>query len=422
MNPEQDEAYFAAFNTAKMDLVLNLLQSINTGALERLASSLRNDIPCRLPAMYLELGPQFELVRGQSGGQNFHLDIEFEDGVVWIARIRLNLHRSPPQKVRDYVLLSEVVTMKFLETTNVPTPKVFYHTTDQGVCGVPLIIMEKMKGSQLDWQNASSAEKTKVMDQLADVFLDLEKHPFPKAGSLSGVDDNGQLVVNGLADAYYFRTPELCTGPFETLRSSLRGLVEHDLQMIESREHSCLSVDQYLSHQWRLDMIPSMIQSGELSEGTFFLQHQDDKGDHILVDEDHNITAIIDWEFATTESKALAFGSPCMMWPVNDFYNGSNNLSAEELEFAEMFRHRGREDMAQIVLNGRKLQRFLLFRGGATMDQDEFGKLFQGLRAAACEEGGALNSYMAWKAQAIKQYENDAILQGIWGQQQESAM
>lgn len=33
-------------------------------------------------------------------------------------------------------------------------------------------------------------------------------------------------------------------------------------------------------------------------DGPFFLKHMDDKGDHILVDDEYNITGIIDWIYA----------------------------------------------------------------------------------------------------------------------------
>lgn len=61
------------------------------------------------------------------------------------------------------------------------------------------------------------------------------------------------------------------------------------------------------------------------------------KGDRLLVNEDSRITAIIYWEYATTEVEEIAFTSPCMMWPVGDFYDGKNNLSPEKLEFANIF-------------------------------------------------------------------------------------
>ncbi|KAK4442577.1 hypothetical protein QBC34DRAFT_282140, partial [Podospora aff. communis PSN243] len=73
------------------------------------------------------------------------------------------------------------------------------------------------------------------------------------------------------------------------------------------------------------------------------LKHYDDKGDHILVDDEYNITGVIDWEFASAEAKELlAFSSPCMMWPVGKFYDGDNSLAEDEVRFAAIFEQRGR--------------------------------------------------------------------------------
>lgn len=116
-------------------------------------------------------------------------------------------------------------------------------------------------------------------------------------------------------------------------------------------ELSFLAVDNYLSYCWRHDMIPHVGTHCLKNGSGFFLKHFDDKGDHILVDTDFNITGIIDWEFASAEPKALAFSTPCMLWPVGDFYDGKAELSAEEIEFAEIFEARGREDMPSVPVH-----------------------------------------------------------------------
>jgi hypothetical protein len=159
-------------------------------------------------------------------------------------------------------------------------------------------------------------------------------------------------------------------------------------------DHSTLATDNYLTHLWRLEHLPSLLAS--VTDDRFYIKHADDKGDHILIDEDYNITGIIDWEFASTETKNSAFSSPCMMWPVQEYYDGSNDLSREEREFAQMFQRRGREDLAQMILQGRTWQRFLFFLGSAgTHPYDDFEGLFQGLRRSF--EGENIGSYEEWR-------------------------
>lgn len=152
----------------------------------------------------------------------------------------------------------------------------------------------------------------------------------------------------------------------------------------------------------------------------FFLKHFDDKGDHILVDADFNITGIIDWEFASAEPKALAFSTPCMLWPVGDFYEGMNELSAEEVEFGEIFEARAREDMGKIVRESRKMQRFTFFNGGGvSRDQEEFQALFTGLRTAWAGEDEQQSSYEEWKGEAKERHKGDESLQSLLLQRSE---
>lgn len=228
------------------------------------------------------------------------------------------------------------------------------------------------------------------MEQLARIFLELERHPFPSMGSLS--DEDG--TVGAYAQSHLFAGPSEPLGPFQDPETALVSVIRHELKLIESGELSALAEDNALTHRWRLAQTPSILKDAQTRP--FYLKHNDDKGDHILVDDQHNITAIIDWEFASTECKHLAFSSPCMMWPVERFYDGSNDLSAEETEFAQIFRDLGRADMAQMVAGGRKYQRFLFYLGAlGSTDQDEFEALFQGLRASV--QGPDINSYGEWK-------------------------
>ena len=269
-----------------------------------------------------------------------------------------------------------------------------------------------MKGAPLKWDMTTSDQRTKILEQLTDIFLTLEKYPFSSIGSM--FPSNESTTIRGFAQSQLFETPSAPLGPFDTLEDSLRAMFALQMRLIMKNELSSLAVDNYLSYCWRVEMIPKVLSLHNHASG-FFLKHFDDKGDHILVDEDFNITGIIDWEFASVESKALAFSSPCMLWPVGDFYAGSNRLSSEETELAEMFERRGRADMASLIRTGRKMQRYLFFNGGGSShEREEFEAMFQGLRSAWAEDdGGQLDSYQTWKDQALKKYAGDAQLMNL---------
>ena len=352
-----------------------------------------------------------DVVSAQMGGQNCHLDIHFDDGTVWMARLRLEEPTVLPPATQERIFISEVHTLRFLAPTQVPVPEIYYHSLERSEIGTLFMLMEKLPGKPLQWSESSAEQKSKVMEQLVDVFLELEKYPLPAGGSLS---ERGQ--VGPFVQGHMFTTPSQSIGPFDCLDESLTSIVTHELKMIENGELGTLAVDNYLTHLWRLDKAPDLVVNS--SDVHFYLKHFDDKGDHILVDKHHNITGIIDWEFTSTECKELAFSSPCMMWPVDEFYNGSNQLSAEETEFAHMFQRRGREDVAQLILEGRKYQRFLFFLGATVSSQrEEFEALFQGLRRAV--DGQTVESYTEWRCAALSRASSNPALKRLMQRESE---
>lgn len=204
-------------------------------------------------------------------------------------------------------------------------------------------------------------------------------------------------------------------------------MMAHQKKLISSGEMYCsFAVDLYMSYSWRKSKIPEVVAyckktthepgSGNGTPSTsnaFFLRHYDDKGDHILVDDDFNITGIIDWEFASAEPKEFAFSSPCMMWPVSEYFDGSDELSQDELEFAAIFEQKGRSDMAGYIRQGRKMQRFLGFNGGGVPgDVDEHKVTFQAMRRAWAD-GEEIEEYEVWKEAASVQYADDEGLQSL---------
>ena len=345
------------------------------------------------------------------GNQNCHVDVTFQDGVSWLARFRLTKTSSPPREVRDYILRSEAATMMYLQQhTQVPTPKIFdwaCESDPNSSLGAGYILMEKLDGEPLDWDSATPEQREKLMQQLVDVFLDIEKHPFDLMGSLIPIGEPPELQIQALADPAVFRVGTGGPlGPFTSSREGMRAILESHLSMIARGEiQASRSVDAYLAHLFRLDVI----NSGFPSTGQFFLKHPDDKGDHILVSESFDIVGIIDWEWTQTVPKEHAFCSPCMMWPVGKFYNGLNDLATDEVRLAEIFRERGRDDLSKYIIEGRKIQRlcFALGPEGSFSSQASFIQIFTGLRRVfnSSDEG-----WEQWKGNALKRWDADKSL------------
>lgn len=357
------------------------------------ASQLRKGIPCTTDLSTKNLSTMM-------GGQNCHAEITFEDNVKWLARFRLAKTSSPPVEARNYILRSEAATMNFLrKLTRIPSPEVYDWACESDpqnpLGGVGYILMEKIKGEPLDWQQATSSQKEKVMQQLADIFLEIEKHPFDKIGSIMPARDSAAFEIQGFAHHATFR-PEYggALGPFRSSIQATRTVIKLYLNMINKGEIAAdYEREVRNAHELRLSILKNRKEL--LSEGKFFLKHADDKGDHILINKAYDIVGIIDWEWCHTASKEDAFSSPCMMWPVAEFYDGSNELSNDELRFASIFRERGRDDLAGYITEGRKVQRFFFALGpaaGCQKDNQTFDNLFRGLiRAFLSEIGGRGN-------------------------------
>ncbi|KAG6153259.1 hypothetical protein E4U37_003074 [Claviceps purpurea] len=373
------------------------------------------------------------------GGQNCHAEITFEDGVVWLARFRIVSVIAPPPEVRDYILQSEALTMQFLDRhTRVPCPRVFDWACESdptNIIGVGYILMEKLNGTSLIWQKATAAQKEKVVRQLADIMLELERHPFDKLGSLIGTAKirggdategpafESQIQVGALADSSRFRSGDggMPLGPFRASEEAFRAIVEANIRMTVAGEMGSAEnvLDLLLAYRFRLDVLDKVSgQTATADKGSehFFLKHADDKGDHLLVNDDFDIVGIIDWEWCQTASREQAFSSPCMMWPISAFYNGSNELTEEELLLARVFRERGREDLAGCVLHGRKVQRLLFALDPLTAYEDSktLSSLFIGLKRAfyghdiKSDGKGVEYEWEAWKVKAFEEWKHEA--------------
>ncbi|KAG8420776.1 hypothetical protein J3458_002704 [Metarhizium acridum] len=171
------------------------MKKVNTHALEARASHLRQGIPCSTPLLKYDRETRSSVM----GGMNYHIEVRFEDGVVWIARIRRFNASSPPAALRDYIIQSEVATLMFLKHTNVPAPEVYDYALEDmpsNTVGVGYILMQKLPGRSLRWSIATPEQRRNVMNQLADTFIELHKHPFPL---LSSLDSPGTSHISAYA-------------------------------------------------------------------------------------------------------------------------------------------------------------------------------------------------------------------------------
>ncbi|KAK4171009.1 hypothetical protein QBC36DRAFT_250357 [Triangularia setosa] len=374
------------------------VRKINITALALLASGLRNGVPCdiRLPHT------SDDKARWMMGSNNLHLNVEFADGVKWIARIRRLNANAPPPKVRDYMITSEVATLRFLEKTRVPAPKVFDFALEKELgnrVGVGYILMEKLSGTPLNWNTAGQEHKRKVMNQVADIYLELSRYPFDAVGSL---DTPGSGHIGPMVTKLTGVDVPRCA----SWREFSTRYIIHILNLIQQREiYIQRPVDAYLVHRYLLDLIPIAARWTDGWDATsgFYLKHADEKMDHILVDDEYTITGIIDWESAYTAPVAIAFNAPMGLLPVREFYDREDTVAGDDHVFLDILKSGEGRNFTGGLLPGRQLHRFM-FCCGFDLERfwDDFETLFKGFRDSMHVDEGL--GWAEWKKVALKRY------------------
>jgi hypothetical protein len=313
------------------------------------------------------------------GGFNLHIDIEFRDGVIWLARFRLLKINCPSPEKRDFDRLSEVATYRLLRATNIPVPTVYDFALDRdqdNPVGVGYIFLEKLSGRPMNWNQPTIAQKNYVFRQLRDIYLELEKIPQTSIGRpiLSGnsVDIGACFFdydANGRCIPY---------GPFSTYFEWFDACINHRRDLIMTGELGGRGrYDAFLVNHFLHDNAIRVLELSSKS-GFSFLKHVDTRDCNFLVDKDYTITGIIDWELAFFAPKEIAFQCPLFMVDVEKLYGGYPTISKDEETFAQEFERVDRPDIANIIRNGRKYRCFEYALYTDTHNREDFEGLFAG--------------------------------------------
>ncbi|EKM56504.1 uncharacterized protein PHACADRAFT_118269 [Phanerochaete carnosa HHB-10118-sp] len=414
-NNNEIDAWEVASEHATRDEISALAAAIDIQALERQASLLRGGVSCSVTP--LKYDP--ETIHKVMGGMNYHIIIRFLDGIEWICRIRRNNASSPPQEVQNAILLSEVATLRFLTSTEVPAPKVHGYATfgDGNPVGMGYILMNKLQGRPLDLHEATPEQKRRFMSQFADIFAELSAHPFPTIGCLLS-SASGNVSVGPIVTETTIRTAGnqvIFAGPFSSARFYRLHVLELVLELIRQEEiYIDRPLDAYLVHRALLDNLSSLVGADTNCGPGFYLKHMDDKGDHILVDTEFNIVGIIDWECAQTVPKSEAFASPLFMLDVSEYYSGNNSLSDTEELFIETLQQKQYLELAALVSFGRVQHRIMHCVNGA-LDDPEFPNVFMTLlRLLLGESNMVMDSWDSWRADSLARYCEDPDVHALF--------
>lgn len=159
------------------------------------------------------------------GCANYHCWLIFDTDERWIVRIPRTGFSDVPSELVEYLVESEYATLKFLESANIPTPKVYGyglasdHSNRVGVC---YIIMQALTGKPYYAQETSPAQKERVIEQVANYLVEISKHPSPSIGSF--VMRNNQPEISAVASNRFVALGTY--GPFTSSLDYITNIIE----------------------------------------------------------------------------------------------------------------------------------------------------------------------------------------------------
>ncbi|KAF5622984.1 RNase H domain protein [Fusarium sp. NRRL 52700] len=309
--------------------------------------------------------------RPRAGSTHWVIFIAFEDGVEWVFRSpRGGSSAIITEESASKLLISEATTLKYLGALgSIPVPEVFSFSGDgRNDIGVPYILMSKARGrplSDYDWIELSRIEgypsrrpllpmtdqdRENVMAQLGTIMSQLLDIHFDKIGS-PFQDSNGNYSVGeclspSLLWQHRDELEGIDRGPFDQESQYLRSLISAfraHAEELSLAPHSffapipdpfeyptwasyCKAVDRWQTfcsiddkvegNKNRLDfciaaqLLNEMAPNLASSEKRFVLCHPDLHTGNIFVDDDFNITCIIDWSSASASPTAELLSTP----------------------------------------------------------------------------------------------------------------
>ncbi|BEI79480.1 hypothetical protein CcaverHIS002_0100090 [Cutaneotrichosporon cavernicola] len=355
------------------------------------------------------------------GYRNLALTVTFNDGVRWLARVRLNDIYTPA--VRRSIMLSEYATLMALhEILGKLAPRVWLAPQDPGF-EFTYMFMEFVEGKSLhsffDAQAIHEMQppvKAAVSDY-ADIMIKLATRSFTGVGSLYPAKPSGYTVGPALSD---IRGSVPTIGPFRTSQELHLARIDHYLNMVQvtplrppELAGNPVRILRYLVALELRDLVRGCSEMAR--EGATYIKHTDDAA-HNMLGVDGRINAIIDWEMALIVPFAEAFSAPLAFLPLDETTLESNGLTRAEEALISELEERGRPDIANAVRGGRKYHCLLRLvdgpaipgaTGGITLGSIWGTRLaFQGLEAG--EKPASLDD---WYADALTQYANEPGLE-----------
>lgn len=294
--------------------------------IEAEASRLRNGMPCHM-----------DMEHFNKGGFNIVFKVIFEDEQIWVCRIQFpdtllytEKQRLAHEETQLKALYSQLGSMRYVKRlTKIPVPEIYgYDFSNNNVAGAPYMFMELASGMSVrKWLEENTLGKEKAQEfyqQLAEIMWEFYRIRFDKIGELE-FDVEGNATVGGFYDS---RTRS-AYGPFTAAHDFLTqrqqklwefrvlgecrstqvmpaGYKSWDELPMEARKLFIAWMYRRVSQFAQIEYETAVTSSGPASHKLpdYILFHADLSINNVLVDDDFQITAIIDWDWTASVPKA----------------------------------------------------------------------------------------------------------------------
>lgn len=348
------------------------------------------------------------------GGMHIHYTILFVDGTKWLLRIPRQNFTSFSDELSNAIMLNECATLKWLEDSDIPTPKLHAYglrNDPSNMAGVAYMLIDCMEGTPLLDLSPSDAQIRQVYGSLASLLAELARRPLDQIGSLT-LNSQGEICIGPVVGDRTGSLAEL--GMFDSGRSYYVAWCEEHLKLIADHQLfvrypvNAYLIFSFLTLQAQRGFWCSADENDDIAP--FFLKHMDDKGDHILVDDGFVITGIIDWTFARIVPSYEAFGPSLATANMNDMYSGTVRPTVHDRMLAAALKDKD-PTLSWFADSPDKIRRLTFALGsGVDLSWDEAQMLFKGIMQVFQEK------YIDWDSssqEAFLLFGEDARLKGL---------
>ncbi|KAI3391991.1 hypothetical protein diail_6367 [Diaporthe ilicicola] len=245
--------------------------------------------------------------------------------------MRVTLPVCPHHKTRG-----EVATLRWVhDYTNIPVPEVIaFEDDNNNEIGFEWILMELMPGTSAyrRWRTMSVEQKSAITERIAEFQVELARHgaprsPFSKIGTLDlkvaegngetpATATPGQLVSHEFFMGNHLKY-DIPRGPFRSsfdwLSSELRIIILEQTAALENAEDEDDREDaeEILGPTRKLlSLLPKVFPNDQEQEVETALWHDDLNLHNILVNDNGEITAVVDWECVSAMPNWVATMTP----------------------------------------------------------------------------------------------------------------